>query len=339
MAGMLTKKRKWKVSDNPWDSIAIPHADDGLKARRINPSHPYEFFWARDIWGKYVLVLRYEKNVENTSRRPKLHGLEIIDIEPVGGHKMMLLVLKDHSNEELFYRLCNDIIEATAVCESEASAVTTMLNRTWRWHSLLRGGAGRLGPEKQKGLIGELIFLEKWLLERFSPNEIFDFWTGPSGAPRDFTLGQLSVEVKSRRGNTKPFVKISSLDQLDTEGLNNLFLYVVQLNEAAASDPESFNLDDMLMRVRNRVLEIDPGAESFLDMRLGEVGYSDEEDYSDLNWILSGEQIFHVHEGFPRIIRATVPAGIQAVEYQLDITSLDAYQIGEDILNGIIGSE
>ena len=85
--------------------------------------------------------------------------------------------------------------------------------------------------------------------------------------------------------------------------------------------------------------EIDPGAESFLDMRLDEVGYSDEEDYSDLNWILSGEQIFQVVEGFPRITRSTVPAGVQAVEYQLDITSLEAYEIGEDNLNEILGGE
>ena len=73
------------------------------------------------------------------------------------------------------------------------------VSRAWRWHHLLKGGRdGRLSPDEQKGLIGELLVFEAILLEKLSPANAINCWTGPLGAPKDFEIGGVLYRVKGQ---------------------------------------------------------------------------------------------------------------------------------------------
>ena len=139
-------------------------------------------------------------------KKPRLNGISIIDYEPEGSDKKKLILsLRQAEHREIFYRLCTDVLEATRDCKDDASALHVMLRRTWRWHQLLRGERdGRLSPEAQKGLIGELECLTSVILPHFSPAEAMTFWEGPSGLPKDFVIGEACIEVKARRGAARP---------------------------------------------------------------------------------------------------------------------------------------
>ena len=80
--------------------------------------------------------------------------------------------------------------------------VAEFLARTWRWHRLLQGSRdGRLGDEEQKGLIGELVVLERRLLRLLPVLRALDAvrsWTGPLDTPRDFEISRIHVEAKAR---------------------------------------------------------------------------------------------------------------------------------------------
>ena len=110
-------------------------------------------------------------------------------------------ILRNSNQRDIFQTLCLDIISAAARAESEAQAVSAALMRTWRWHHLLRGGRGSLlSPEEQKGLLGELLVLERILLPRMDAASAVTAWRGPLGAPKDFEIARVAIEAKTRRG-------------------------------------------------------------------------------------------------------------------------------------------
>ena len=95
--------------------------------------------------------------------------------------------------------------------------------------------------EEQRGLIGELSCLRE-LIADLGMGTAIEAWTGPSGSVKDFELIGSCIEVKTRKVTARPFISISSADQLsDVEGCR-LFLQVV--NVASAVIPDGMSLHD-----------------------------------------------------------------------------------------------
>ncbi len=90
-----------------------------------------------------------------------------------------------------------------------------------------------LGIERQIGLLGELIFLER--IVELSGVGAVDAWLGPTREPHDFRLGTREFEVKAtvspRRIHT-----IHGAEQLVASEGCNLFLASVMLGPSGASD-------------------------------------------------------------------------------------------------------
>ena len=314
--------------NDPWLTINKPSGAT-VNAKRADKNHPFDFFWAMDLDGHCLLIYEYDKALKLGEKKPRLEGVSIIDFLPDGGDKKRLILsLRQSEHREIFYRLCTDVLEATEQCKDPASALHVMIRRTWRWHQLLRGERdGRLSPEAQKGLIGELEYLTKMVLPNFSPSESMSFWEGPAGLPKDFVIGETCIEVKARRGAARPFVSISSEHQLDLVGFQDLYLYVVDLSSAAVSDEESFNLNDYVDRTWQLIHARDPGACEIFETKLLEVGYQKEDDYTDRYWVRLGSQAYQVQGDFPRIVDANLSSGITDVSYKIDLGELQDYAI------------
>src|SRR6056297_1675896 len=227
---ILRKKRLVEMIKNPWSKLPIPNIRSSISALRVDSKNPWEFFWGRDIENKILLVLKNSQNSFSSRKIPKLKGLEVKNITNREVRENSLVFrLVDLAYRDIFYRLCIDIIESTNTASSEKEAFNVAINRTMRWHYLLKGGAdGLLSPEEQKGLIGELLFLERQMLALFNVNEALCAWIGPEGAPKDFEIGNVCVEVKSRRIGAAPYIVINSEHQLDGLGIQSFFLNVVE---------------------------------------------------------------------------------------------------------------
>jgi len=313
---------------DPWRDITRP-SGASVNARRSDENHPFDFFWALDIDGHCLFIYEYDRDLTIGEKKPKLNGISIIDYDPGGeDRKKLILSLRQSEHREIFYRLCIDILEATQVCKDKSSALQVMIRRTWRWHQLLRGERdGRLSPEAQKGLIGELECLSSVILPHFSPSEAMAFWEGPAGSPKDFVVGEACIEVKARRGAARPFVAISSEHQLDHANFSGLFLYVVDLSPAAVSDADSFTLNDCVDETIQHIRARDSGAVEIFETRLLEVGYLKEDDYTDQYWIRLGAQSFKVADDFPRIVDAELPSGLSDVSYKIDLGEIQPYKV------------
>ena len=327
------------MAEDPWRDIPRPSSTDSLNARRVDADMPWDFFWARGIDGRCQLILRHSSGSSAGLRLPRLMDIDIaVTTSDEDKSRTLAFRLLDSSHRDIFYRLCLDITKAAADADSEPAAVAITLARTWRWHHLLRGGQGRLSPEEQKGLIGELLVLERLLLPRLSAASAVSSWRGPLGSPKDFEVGRIALESKARRGAGVPFVAISSEHQLDISGVDALFLHVIELDQAPGDAEESITVSGIVDYVRTRILSMDEGAAGEYDSLLLAAGFRPDDDYSDSRWIEGKSQLYRVDSGFPRISGGDIPGGITSVRYSLALKDCEPFlcQLSslEEVLKG-----
>src|SRR4030042_905899 len=161
------------TDSDPWVNLQAPASADVINARRVDPEARWNFFWGRDVDGRCLLVLRHPPASAPGGRLPRLKGMDVrqsgSETDP---ERALVWRLGDSAHRDIFYRLCVDIMDSAAALTVEKEAIDVALARTWRWHHLLRGGRdGRLSPDEQKGLLGELLVLERHLLPALPPSD------------------------------------------------------------------------------------------------------------------------------------------------------------------------
>lgn len=318
---------KTEASD-PWRQIPRPKQDLDVGARRVDPILPWNLFWAVDAKGKCLLLLQHETDRKWSSRVPKLRGLELdFHVKGTGNHDLLVLRLLDDESREVFHRLCLDIVSAVGKAQSEGEAIERFLGRTLRWHRLLRSGRDdRLSDEEQRGLFGELKVLRNILFPILGVRAAVGSWTGPLGAPKDFEIGRVCIEVKARRGASVPSVFISSEHQLDTTGIDALFLYVLEVTETSEDDQDALTITDVVRQLREEVETQDLRTVELFEERLSAVGFDWTDDYSDKFWLVGEEHTFEIRDGFPRITSARCPLGVRDLRYAISLSVCEPFR-------------
>lgn len=327
-------------NDDPWEGLEPPPTADIINAKRVEAAHQWNFYWARSADRRCLLVLGHDQSASPRTRLPVIRGIEVSLSDPDGsGQRMLTLRLQDTGQRDIFHQLCLDIVESTRSARAEREAVELMLARTWRWHHLLRGGtSGRLSPEEQKGLIGELLVLERILLPELSAFDAVATWRGPLGAPKDFEIGRICVEAKARRGAAEPHILVSSEHQLDSSGLKALFLHVVDLSAATEESKDAFSVTDVASRLHQRIAGSDPAAADQFEALLVASGLDRQQDYSDFLWLKGPDRLFRIGEAFPAITPASFPTGVRSVRYSISLPDCEAWKCGDDDLLEVLRS-
>jgi hypothetical protein len=317
------------ADDDPWKTLAPPRSADAINARRVDSAIPWGFFWARGVDGRFLLVLRHAAESSPDARLPRLRGLEMtLSDGDEDGVRVLVLRLIDPAHRDIFLRLCLDIVAAAARASSEREAVGLCLGRTWRWHHLLRGGGdGRLSPEEQKGLIGELIVLETLILPNRSVSDAVSTWRGPLGAPKDFEIGRVCIEAKARRGAATPHLAISSEHQLDASGIDVLFLHVAELDHEQSTMKDAFTLTEIARRCEAAILHHDTWAAESFEHLLAATGFRWEDDYTNMRWTEGRHHLFHVGDTFPAIRSGPLPAGVADVRYTVSLAECEGHRV------------
>lgn len=272
------------------------------------------------------------------TRLPILQGLQVESRSPDTDSRDLLVIrLMDGEQRELFHRLCLDIVAATGIAQSEEEAVGRFLTRTWRWHRLLKGGRdGRLNDEEQKGLLGELRVLQEHLFPAVGVSRSVRCWTGPLGAPKDFEIGRVCVEAKTRRGAAVPYVAISSEHQLDCTGIDTLFLHVLEVAAAAGETKNALTVTEAVEAIRNAIAKQDLAIADLFEERLAAVGFDRFDDYGDKHWIMGPEHLFEVREDFPCITPSMFPSGVSYVRYSIALAECEPFRTDPKMLAKLI---
>ena len=107
------------ASDDPWRDIVVPHASQ-INARRVAQATPWGLYWAVDAERNLLLILQHGGASRRSRRLPRLRGLRV-EAQPADGGSGQRIVIRltDPEQRDIFLRFCRDIVDATALAQTE----------------------------------------------------------------------------------------------------------------------------------------------------------------------------------------------------------------------------
>ena len=255
----------------------------------------------------------------------RFHGVEIRVLDSKKGKKDITIILSDNDLMDVFILFLEDLIRSLKTINDENNIPLILNEKVRYWGKLFAKIKGELlSKERQRGLYGELTFLNTLLNRSNDFVKTISSWTGPEGSNQDFSNGLSAVEVKSSKA-TKPTVNIASELQLDWTILDNLYLHVIHLDELN-NGPDTLK---KLIEVIKQRLEKHPNLLRLFEEKLDLVGipFGEEKHYNEVGFIIRSKRAYEVQNGFPVLINETINnEAIHNVKYQIDLTALEPFE-------------
>lgn len=320
----MTIKRaaQMKSIDNIWQELSQLKTYPAFK--RVDDNHPCDLYAAVEINGAHGLFL------VSLTQPPIPQSYEAVEITRAQRQDgKWILALKLHRREllALFTQLCNDLIEASRGIDPQGDSGAFLLSRVARWRRLLEFGKdGSLSEQELRGLIGELVFMNRFAIPMWPPDASIEAWVGPFDASQDFCFPDLSIEVKTIRPGS-PTVKISSIAQLDTTG-GRLLLAVLSLSASTAEDPKAVSVANIVDDLRCKLAPSEPAAREF-NSRLAAAGYVDSQKYENTFFRVGDIRLFEIKDNFPRLTRRELPEGVVEARYDISLAACANFEISE----------
>lgn len=230
---------------------------------------------------------------------------------------------------EIFTIFCADILEHWIPHAGASDSLKSLSRRLARWKKFFQRGAQLgLSREDYVGLYGELAFIEAGLNAGVASLPIVNAWQAPLGTNQDFLFGQVAVEIKTTTGNEIDKVRITNARQLDSTGLQQLFLarYAFDFRQGSGR-----TLPQLVSALKSSLAALSPDALSVFNDRLLEAGFVEGTPIEFDAWGFTPRHfdVFNVVEGFPRLLESSLPSGVSEVSYTLNLSAAAHFQIVE----------
>lgn len=290
--------------------------------RRVSNLHPLDLYIGKDLSAKPTLLLI--SHIEP----PHIYSSRLIAIHSgirSDGRWALSFSLNDIKFEDIFYHFCDDIVESSANVINKDEGTSFICNRYTKWQELLkRNASGLLSFSEIKGLLGELLFLQKYLLKKYSAKNALLSWIGPSKADQDFVCPECWYEIKASVSGAES-VHISSIEQLDTETAGELV--VVYLDKTSQSDPNRITLNSLVDEITENLPSMD--ARQILKDILIEQGYIRRDEYNEYVFKYAGLARYAVTSDFPALRRNKIPEPVINATYTISLSSISKYIMEE----------
>ena len=304
-----------------------PTGDIIIKTRIEDISHLNCFAATNHITGQHLYIMTVSKNVEIPElKNYRFKGVEIFPIE-TGDFCELNIYLLDNDLKDIFSLFIQNILEDIAESVTENEAVTKTLNVISKWKKLFdKINFNGLSLEQQKGLIGELLFINYLSEHRKSPTTILNAWTGPDFEDKDFVFGATGVEIKLT-SSKYPKIKITNEGQLDAQNLNELFLILYTVEDVKEN---GFTLNSLIEQTQQK-LSANIDELKFFNERLMLLGYleEDKEHYNKM-YSLKKTYSYSVSEEFPKIIKSHLPIGVYNTSYFIELSAVENFTVEMD---------
>jgi len=246
------------------------------------------------------------------------------------GYVSCILTASQEDYNDVFSSIAEDLFSITHSLSSKREIVKAFFNRVRLWQIFFeKQNASGLSEEAQRGLFGELIFLDTYvLINKNSFIQDLDNWTGPINRQHDFQFGNLVVEVKTTSSKNHQRLTISSEQQLDETLVDALYVFFISLS--IIEDHEN-TLPAKVETIRNR-LSSDPLALAQFNTTLVHRGYLDahKEKYDRTGYSEREAAFFHVKDQFPRIKENDLRKGVGEIKYSILVSECKNYEIPKD---------
>ncbi|WP_316206932.1 MULTISPECIES: PD-(D/E)XK motif protein [unclassified Bradyrhizobium] len=308
--------------------IAPAPAPTADNVRRADTTHPLDFFRGRDFAGRYIFSLTSDGGCRDLPEPPRLNGIEVALERLSSDGARLVLTLPDREHFDIFRALCGHLLQATASLPrgANASGLRLVVRRLADWHEMLRRRRDDLLSVPERiGLAGELLFLREVILPNLSAQDAAASWRGCHREEQDFAVGPWQFEIKTQLSTADQRLIIASEAQLDTAGSELLLCY--QTIAASPLTADAFTLNSLAASLGVAFEAVGSSAKDVFDAGLYAWGYAPHEDYDQPAWVLTDRRLFEVREGFPRIIPAMLPPGVQKVSYEVLLRDCEPFAV------------
>jgi hypothetical protein len=243
-----------------------------------------------------------------------------------------LLVIKqeDEQNTDIFDSVLQNLVDHL-LNNMDGSVFTIVFSVLDRWRSFFqRGGFQKLTDEQQRGLFGELWFINEWLNKFHGmPPLVIEQWEGPTKGRIDFKSSKSGLEIKTVSERLTKSIKISNEDQLKlTEAVATIYIYVCFLEK---SKTHGMSLQDLVVQVRKKIAERSERIALIYNDFLTDLGFREEE-YADTLYFVEKVEVYEAAEAFPRLLKENLPKGISHVSYNIDLTHCTEFERDKEII-------
>ncbi|MCW4452460.1 PD-(D/E)XK motif protein [Kaistella sp. BT6-1-3] len=299
-----------------------PTGDIIIKTRIEDIPHLNCYAATNHITGQHLYIMSVSKNVEIPElKNYRFKGVEIFIVDTDDLCELNIYLL-DNDLKDIFSLFIQNILEDIAESVTESEAVTKTLNVISKWKKLFdKINFNGLSIEQQKGLIGELLFINHLLDYPKSPSTILNAWTGPDFEDKDFVFGGTGIEIKLT-SSKYPKIKITNEGQLDAQNLNELFLILYTVEHVKENGFTLYSLiDQTQQKLSANIDEL-----KFFNERLMLLGYfeEDKEHYNKM-FSLKRTYSYSVSEDFPKIIKSQLPIGIYNTSYFIELSAVENF--------------
>lgn len=272
----------------------------------------------------FTLEIESNKTIHSNYLK-RFIGVEVQVLPLSNGKKELAIILLEEELSEIFILFIEDIIKSLMGVNNSDEALFAISNRINYWKKLFgKYSNGLLTPEQQRGLFGELYFLNKLLQNSSQFSKVINAWQAPTGANQDFYFNEKAVEVKTSKSN-KPIIKISNEFQLDCTGLVSLYIAFFKLNEYP---DDNHTLLDLIKEIR-KSLHLNTEQLKSFNLKLESLGVvpETEEEYSTTGYIVREEKYYQVSEEFPKIIKSMVSEEISKISYEISPIKFEKFEV------------
>lgn len=285
--------------------------------RRIDGEHQLDIFLGYNEEGKPTMITIV------SGKEVTIESSRSIEVKLFKRDDLRLSIsfsLLDISMEAIFYKFCEDIIESSRNI-NKLNALNYIVGRWNSWRLMFKKNVNELLNENQiSGLLGELIFLKEYMIPKYGESVAIKSWMGPEKSHKDFEVEDTWYEVKTIRNGVLT-IKISSVEQLDSENLG--YLNVVILEKTNDKCRESVSLNSYINRLQQMLGEFEN--ELIFRNKLGQAGYCYDEEYDRYNYRFIENKRYTVNENFPRIKKENLSNAIVKASYDILINEIQEY--------------
>jgi hypothetical protein len=323
-----------------WDSLNSESENNLAKtliARRVPSNGIFPVFLATDFKkGIRLLYVKCDKDDLQIDNLPAFRGLDITYIIASLGEftnqnflKFTQTILNTNNIFELIIaNICENIISIGDRKRLNMFLVKTLSE--WKLFFEKKDNA-ILSIGAQKGLVGELYFLKNYLFSKYSYSESLLYWTGPERTNHDFQILNSAVEIKTTSSKQHKRFVISSERQLDSSGLENLYLTLFALNLHNNMPDKTL---PALIKELYLLMQNDPVALYQLKIKLAKSGYDEsEENKYFIGFSLHEIKFYHVIEGFPRLLQRDLPNGVGDLKYSVMVSACLPFEVKTEQIN------
>lgn len=252
-------------------------------------------------------------------------ALDYFRRQRVQGKWLMALRLKSDGLEQVFGRLCQDLIDEATEVPTEAALISLFRDRLILWKRLFQqGNDGLLEPYQIKGLVAELLALQSFIAD--DPENLISSvvaWTGPSRADQDFLFPEKAVEIKA----IAPFAKeVSIASAAQLEASVPLELHIYAFRDSAIDEEGAISLFALVTQLESQFSK-SPSALRIFRQKLFEAGYVEHDYYKSIAYSLADIKRYFVSDQFPKFTQSMLPNGVVNITYSISIASIFPFQI------------